>query len=101
MKREKHLIFIMRDCFFSYTSALIIEDEKAETLRTAIIQSCIELRPMDVPFAVVRTDPASGFQAFANDQILKSYWISIEVGRFKTICCRTRSPKSPGTYTEY
>lgn len=92
----------MRDCFFSYTSALIIEDEKAETLRTANIQSCIELRPMDVPFAVVRTDPAPGFQAFANYQILKSYWISIEVGRFKTICCRTRrSPKSPGTYTEY
>lgn len=36
MKREKQLIFIMRECFSSYTNALIIEDEKAETLRLAI-----------------------------------------------------------------
>lgn len=31
MKREKQLIFIMRECFFFYTTALIIQDEKAET----------------------------------------------------------------------
>lgn len=83
MKRETQLIFIMRECCSSYTTALIIEDEKAETLRLAIIQFCIELRPRDGPFAVVRTDPSPGFQALANDLILKFHRISIELGRLK------------------
>jgi hypothetical protein len=83
MKREKQLVFIMRECISSYTTARIIEDEKAETLRTAIIQSCIELRPMDGPFAVIRTDPAPGFQALVNDQMLQSHRISVEIGRVK------------------
>lgn len=38
---------------------------------------------MDGPFAVVRTDPAPGFQALANDPIPKSHRISIELGHFK------------------
>ncbi|XP_056001758.1 uncharacterized protein LOC130048742 [Ostrea edulis] len=83
MKREKQLVFIMRECISSYTTARITEDEKAETLRTAVIQSCIELRPMDGPFAVIRTDPAPGFQALVNDKILQSHRISVEIGRFK------------------
>lgn len=81
MKREKQLIFIMQECFSSFTSVLIIEDEKQR--RLAIIQSCVELRSMDGPFAVVRPDPVPGFQALANDPILKSYLISIALGRFK------------------
>ena len=83
MKREKQLIFIMRECASSYTTAHIIEDERAETLRTAVIQSCIELRPLNGPFVVVRTDPAPGFQALVNDKTLHSHRISIELGRFK------------------
>lgn len=75
IKQEKQLIFIMRECFSSHTTALIIDGQKAETLRLAIIQSCIELIPLDSPFAVVRTDPAPGFQALANDPIRKSYRI--------------------------
>lgn len=86
----------MRECCSSYTTALIIEDEKAETLRLAIIQFCIELRPRDGPFAVVRTDPSPGFQALANDLILKFHRISIELGRLKNgkkPCHRTCSPR--------
>lgn len=51
---------------------------------------------------VVRIDPAPGFQALANDPILKSHRISIELGRFKNKnpCHRTCSPKRPRTYTE-
>lgn len=73
----------MRECFFLYTTGLTIEEEIAGTLRLAIIQTCIGLRPMDGPFVVVRTDPAPWFQAFVTDQILKSHRISIELGRFK------------------
>lgn len=37
MKREKQLIFILRECLFSYTTALLIEDEKAKTPCLAVI----------------------------------------------------------------
>lgn len=37
MKQEKQLIFILRECLFSYTTALLIEDEKAKTPCLAVI----------------------------------------------------------------
>lgn len=40
--REKQLIIIMRECISVYTTALIFEEKKSETLRLAIIQSCID-----------------------------------------------------------
>lgn len=80
---RKTAYIIMQVCLFLYTTGLIIEDEIAEALRLAIIQTCIGLRPMVGPFVVVRTDPAPWFQAFVTDQILESHRISIELGRFK------------------
>lgn len=68
----------MRESLSSYTTVLIIDEEKAETPRLAIIHSCLELRPLDGPFAVHRTDLGT-----ANDQNLKSHRISIELGHFK------------------
>lgn len=50
----------------------------------------------DGTFAVVRTDPSPGFQALANDLILKFHRISIELGRLKNgkkPCHRTCSPR--------
>lgn len=70
MKREKQLIFIIRECFSFYTTALIIENEKAETLRLEIVQSCIELRPMNGSFAVVRSDSALDFKRLLMIQFL-------------------------------
>lgn len=81
-KGEKQLIFVMRECVSSYTSAHIVEDEKTSTLMNVIIQSCIELRPLGGPFAV-RTDPASGFEALANTDLLQSQRIPLELGRIK------------------
>lgn len=60
----------MRECLSSYTIVLIIDDEKAETPRLAIIQSCLKLRPLDGPFAVLRTDLAPGFNALVMIKIL-------------------------------
>lgn len=46
-----------------------------ENRDTSYIQSCIELRPIDGPFAVFRTYPAHGFPALVHDSILKSHRI--------------------------
>lgn len=43
------------------------------------------MRPLDGPFAVAPTDPAPGFQAIFNDDLLWSYRIYLEVGRIKNI----------------
>lgn len=43
---------------------------KRPLLWNTIIQSCVELRPLDGPFAVAPTDPAPGFQAIFNDDLL-------------------------------
>jgi hypothetical protein len=43
----------------------------------------VELRPLDGPHAVVRTDPAPGFAALPKDDLLHHHRISVEVGRAK------------------
>ena len=85
MKRQKQLILIVRECVTSYTMACIIEDERAETLRNALLRLCLELRPLDGPPAVIRTDPAPGFQSIANDDFLAAHRLCIELGRTKNV----------------
>ena len=46
---------------------------------------CIGLRPLDGPPAVIRTDPAPGFAALANDAVLAKYRLTIELGRVKNV----------------
>ena len=61
MKRSRQLIFVLRETVSSYTSSLFLENERHQTLRDALIRLCLEMRPMDGPPAVIRTDPAPGF----------------------------------------
>lgn len=92
----------MRECFSSYTIVLIIDDEKAETLRLAIIQSCIELRPLDGPFAVFRNDLAPGFKALLMIKILSltGSQLSSDTLRMpaKTLSQNVQSKKSGNIY---
>ena len=83
IKRNRQLVFVLRECVTSYTSTCIIPNEQKDTLREALIRLCIELRPLNGPIAVIRTDPAPGFQALINDQLLQEHRLSIEVGRIK------------------
>ena len=67
----------------SYTSTLILEDERHHTLRDALIRLCSQLRPLDGPTAIIPTDPASGFKALVNDQLLQRHRIILEIGNPK------------------
>jgi hypothetical protein len=71
IKRSKQLILVVRECVTSFTATSILENECRDTLRDALICLCIHLRPLDVPLAVVRTDPAPGFKALTEDKLLK------------------------------
>ena len=67
MRREHQFVLVVRECLTSFTYAVIIDNERADTLRDGILTLCLELRPLDGPPAVVRTDPAPGFEALCND----------------------------------
>lgn len=83
VKRNRQLILVIRECVTSFTTTTLLEDERHNTLRNALIRLCIELRPLNGPPAVIRTDPAPGFKALTNDELLRSYRLSIETGRIK------------------
>ena len=76
---------MIRECVSSYTVAKIIDNERRETLRDALVSLCLELLPLDGPFAVVRTDSAPGFVSLVDDEVLRKHRLSIEVGRIKNI----------------
>ena len=83
IKRSRQFILVLRETVTSYTSSLLVEDERHQTLRDALIQLCIQMRPMDGPPAVIRTDPTPGFRALINDKLLHHHRITLEVDRAK------------------
>ena len=80
MKRSRQLIFVLRETVTSYTCSLFLENERLQTLRDAIIELCLEMRPMDGHPAVIRTDPAPSFKVLLNDPLLKKHRVTIELG---------------------
>ena len=83
LKRSRHLILVLRESVTSYTSTMVIEDERHHTLRDALVRLFIQLRPLDGPPAVIRTDPAPGFKSLVNDQYLQHHKIVLELGNPK------------------
>ena len=41
------------------------------------------MRPLDGPFAIIRTDPAPGLEALKDDKLLHQHRVSFELGRAK------------------
>ena len=70
LKRNRQLIFVVRETVTSYTAECLIDNEKHETLRDALARLIMELHPIDGPIAVVRVDPAPGFVALKDDSLL-------------------------------
>ena len=84
-RRDRQFVLVVRECVTSFTLSSLIDDERKETLRGALIRLCVGLCPLDGPFAVIRTDPAPGFAALAGDEVLASHRLVIEVGNAKNI----------------
>jgi hypothetical protein len=83
VRRESQFISVVRECVTSYTSTIIIDNERAETLCDGLLRLCTELRPIDDPIAVVHIDPVPGFCALVGDMLLKKHCIMIEIGCIK------------------
>jgi hypothetical protein len=68
-----------------FSHSCLVEDEQHSSLRTALIRLCIELRPLDGPTAIIRTDPGPGFVALVKDELLHRHRIHIELGHVKNV----------------
>lgn len=83
IKRNRQLILVVRETTSSFTTSCIIEDERRDTLRAALLRLSLESCPLSGPYAVIRVDPAPGFASLVNDDELRRHRISIEIGRTK------------------
>ena len=79
MRRERQMIFVLRDCFSSMTYASIIFDEKMSSLRNALLIAASALRLSSE--ITVRVDNSTSFQGLFKDSILSSHGIRLVVGR--------------------
>jgi hypothetical protein len=83
IKQNRQLILLLRECVTSYTTSCLIPSEDHIALRDGILKLSIELCPLDGPPAIIRVDPAPGFNKLKEDSILQSHRISLEIGRIK------------------
>ena len=63
--------------------ASIVQSEKRDDLRNALLVLCSQLRSLHHGGVTIRVDPAPGFCALVNDKSLLSHGITLEVGRIK------------------
>ena len=82
-RRHRQMILVLRETVSSYTLTTLIKSEKHDDLRNAIIVLCSQLRSLQDGGTTVRVDPAPGFCSLANDPILLSHGITLEIGRVK------------------
>ena len=80
---ERKLILVVRECVSSYIITSLLENERQQSLRDALIRLLTDCHPLDGPPAVVRCDAGPGFAALQDDQIFNKYQLVIEIGHIK------------------
>ena len=85
VNRSSQAILIIREDITSFSDALIIKDEKANSLRDGLLILTSRLRSPYGPAAVIRTDPASGLRSLINDKELSKFNLHVEIGEPKNI----------------
>ncbi len=76
IRRHQQKILVCTDLFSSFTNAIIISDEKSDTLRDGIIQIITPIRAQNN--VIIRTDSATGFKALTKCPMLEKLNIEIE-----------------------
>ena len=83
VQRGGQSILLIREYVSSYTAAKLIWNEKASSIRTAMLILTSELIPHTGFTTTVKVDPASACRSLEGDQELKSNGICLELGRPK------------------
>jgi hypothetical protein len=87
LQRARQFIFILRDCFSSYTITKLIPDQGKQTIKATLIETTAEIKSS--LGCTVRVDNATAFQSLIADPQLPKHGISLELGRTKN---RNKNP---------
>ncbi|XP_062568793.1 uncharacterized protein LOC134230943 [Saccostrea cucullata] len=85
LRRERQMVFVLRESITSYTFTKLLESERNKKLRDAILQLLADVHPLDGPFAAIRTDSAPGFKALVNDELLERHRIKSNLVALRTL----------------
>ena len=86
MVSDGQKVFICIEKLSQYVCSKILDDEKADTLREAIIEAIVPVSPSSG--STIRLDPSPAHQSLANlenDELLQKFNISIDLGRIHNI----------------
>ena len=97
MRRYKQYVFVLRDSFSSFTSAMLLPNEDHIFLRKALLSTVSAQRASPQTPVVVRVDNAPGFQSLRNDNLLRQHHISLDYGRVRNI---NRNPVAEKAFRE-
>ena len=89
LRRNRQLVLVLRACVTSYTKTRLIPDKRGDTLWQTILTMILDLHPLDGLLAVICVDPAPGFIALRNNNILHRFRISLDIG------CVNNANKNP------
>jgi len=81
MRRNRQHILLVRDAFSSYTTTRLIADETRNTIRSALLETTVELASPSG--CTIRVDCAPAFQGLTHDASLMQHGIKLDVGRTK------------------
>ena len=98
MEQRGQKLLLVRESLTQFTWATLIEDQKADTLETALLSMILPYTPS--AGAVVRTDGGTGFQSLAtrSDTELAKRNIQLEVGRLHNT---NKNPQAENTVKEF
>ena len=98
MEQRGQKLLLVRESLTQFTWATLIEDQKADTLETALLTMILPFTPS--AGAVVRTDGGTGFQSLAarSDTELKKRNIQLEIGRLHN---SNKNPQAENTVKEF
>jgi len=85
MRRHRQFVLVLRETVTSYTVTTLIDNERHDQLRDALLTLCVEIRSRGDGGVSIRIDPAPGLQALKQDATLKSHSITLEFGQQKNI----------------
>ena len=85
VKRSGQSILLMREYISSFTSAKIIPNEKAATIRSALLVLCSDIITKSGPVSVIKVDPASSCRSLVGDLELKQNGMTLELGEPKYV----------------
>ena len=81
LRRYKQKIFVMRDTLSAFTITSIVNDEKLDSLRTAIVGAVSSIRANPQTVVTIRSDNAPGLASLKDDLMLQKYNIKLDFGR--------------------